>query len=225
VTRVGGSVLTVLQQRHAEHRFHDEVGPPRRRRAGIEYPCNVGMLHQREDLPLRPEARDHAARIHAELDHLEGHGAAHRLELFGQPHHPEAARAEEPGVADNGRSCRPHDGRGCPLRPTQREPPRPVRCLRAARCSGAPRPVHVAPVRARRPPRGRPHALLDRARGRLRRARVLARVGDPPPCCLPFPRGRRSARSGRAPAHETSTGPRTGDEDGGARGVRARDSP
>jgi hypothetical protein len=37
------------------------------------------MVHHRQRLPLRLEARDDLAGVHARLDYLDGHTAAHRL--------------------------------------------------------------------------------------------------------------------------------------------------
>ena len=45
------------------------------------------MIHERERLPLGFEARDDLPGIHAELDDLEGHAAAHRFFLLGHINH------------------------------------------------------------------------------------------------------------------------------------------
>ena len=53
-----------------------------------------GMIHQRQRLPLGLEAGDHLPRVHARLDDLQGHLAAHRLLLLGDEHQPEAPLAD-----------------------------------------------------------------------------------------------------------------------------------
>ncbi|MBI4624531.1 MAG: hypothetical protein HY736_15105 [Verrucomicrobia bacterium] len=52
------------------------------------------MIHHRKGLPLRLEACDHLARIHARLDHFQGDLPPDRLLLFGHPDDPAAAFAE-----------------------------------------------------------------------------------------------------------------------------------
>src|SRR5439155_8227227 len=53
------------------HQFHYEEGPARLRRTRIEHLRDIRMIHERERLPLRLEARNHTLRIHAKLDDLE----------------------------------------------------------------------------------------------------------------------------------------------------------
>ena len=62
--------------------------------AGVEHLGDVRVVHQRQRLPLRLEAGDDLARVHAELDDLEGHAPLDRLALLGHPHGAEAAFAE-----------------------------------------------------------------------------------------------------------------------------------
>src|SRR5947207_1004511 len=55
---------------------------------------DVGMVHDRQRLPLGLEARDHLARVHARLDDLQGNLATHRLGLLGHEDDAEAAFAD-----------------------------------------------------------------------------------------------------------------------------------
>ncbi len=73
------------------HQFHHEIRPARVGRAGIEHARDVRMIHQRERLPLRLEARDEVARVESEFDQLERDAPAHGLLLLG--HVDDAARA------------------------------------------------------------------------------------------------------------------------------------
>jgi hypothetical protein len=59
------------------------------------------MIHQRERLALRLEARDHTFGIHPEADHLERHLSPHGLLLFGQINHamPTLADAFDQAIA------------------------------------------------------------------------------------------------------------------------------
>ena len=43
----------------AAHQFHHEIRPARIGRAGVEHLGDVGMIHHRQRLALRLEARDH----------------------------------------------------------------------------------------------------------------------------------------------------------------------
>ena len=52
------------------------------------------MVHDRERLALRFEARDHLRRVHARLDDLDRDLPADRTLLLGEPHLAHAAFAE-----------------------------------------------------------------------------------------------------------------------------------
>ncbi len=78
----------------ALHQLHHEVGPARVGFAAVEDMRDVGMVHQRQRLPLGLEAGNHLARVHAGLEHLEGDLAAHRLRLLGHEDDAEAALAD-----------------------------------------------------------------------------------------------------------------------------------
>ena len=75
--------------------LHDEVGPALGRGAGVEDLGDGRMIHQRQCLPLGLETRHHFARVHARLDQLDGHPAAHRLLLLGEPDLAHAAFADQ----------------------------------------------------------------------------------------------------------------------------------
>ena len=73
---------------------HDEVGPPPLRRPGVEDPRDGRVIEEREGLPLGLESRDHLARIHAQLDDLQGHLPPQGDLLHRAEDHPEAPLAE-----------------------------------------------------------------------------------------------------------------------------------
>ena len=79
---------------HALDQLHDEVGPARVACAAVEHLGDVGMVHDRQRLPLGLEAGDHLPRVHARLEDLQGHLAADRLRLLGHEDDAEAAFAD-----------------------------------------------------------------------------------------------------------------------------------
>ena len=111
--RVEPLAVAVLEQGHAGDQLHDEVGPALVRRAGVEHARDVRVVHHRQRLPLRFEARDDLARVHAELDDLQRHAPRHRLHLLRHPHRAEAALADllEELVGTNAKACGLHLGR------------------------------------------------------------------------------------------------------------------
>ena len=76
-------LVAVVGDRDALDQLHHEVGPAAVGGAGVEHPGDVGVVHQRQGLPLGLEPGDDVARVHARLDDLEGHLAADRLLLLG----------------------------------------------------------------------------------------------------------------------------------------------
>ena len=52
-------LVAVLGDRHALDQLHDEVRPAGAGGAGVEHPGDVGVVHQRQRLPLGLEAGDH----------------------------------------------------------------------------------------------------------------------------------------------------------------------
>jgi hypothetical protein len=83
--------FTVLEKRDPLHQLHHEIGTAARGAPSVEYPGDVGVVHPRERLPLRLEARDHLPGVHAELEDLQGDPPLHGLTLFGHVHLAEAA--------------------------------------------------------------------------------------------------------------------------------------
>ena len=84
---------TEVSDGSAADEFHHEVRPARVGRAAVKYLRNVGMIHQRQRLPLGLKPSHHLAGIHARLDDLQRHLAANRLLLLGHEHDAEAAFA------------------------------------------------------------------------------------------------------------------------------------
>ena len=62
--------------------------------SGIVNLGDIRVVHQRQRLPLRFEARDDLACVHASFDDLERDFALHRLGLFGHEDDAEAPRAD-----------------------------------------------------------------------------------------------------------------------------------
>ena len=81
------------------HVFHREIGTTLRGSARIEHACNVRVVHHRQRLTFRLEARDHFARVHSGLDHLERDLTSDRLLLLRQPHFTHAAVPDGPQQA------------------------------------------------------------------------------------------------------------------------------
>ena len=86
--------VAVLGDRDALDQLHDEVGPAGVGRAGVEDLGDVGVVHQRQGLPLGLEAGDHLVGVHARLDDLEGDLAADGLLLLGHEDDAHAAFAD-----------------------------------------------------------------------------------------------------------------------------------
>ena len=87
-------LVAELGDRDAADEFHHEVGPARFGLAAVEDMGDVGMVHERERLPLGFEAGDDLPGIHARLEQLECDSAAHRPRLLGREHHAEPAFAD-----------------------------------------------------------------------------------------------------------------------------------
>ena len=83
---VGGDLLP-------PHQFHHKIGAALCRGSRIEHPGDVRVIHQCQRLPLGLEPGDNLPRVHAELDHLQGHLTFYRLLLLGHPHRAAAALA------------------------------------------------------------------------------------------------------------------------------------
>jgi hypothetical protein len=55
---------------HAFNKFHDEIRPARRGFPAIKNVRDVRMIHERQSLPFRLEARHYLTRIHARFEDL-----------------------------------------------------------------------------------------------------------------------------------------------------------
>jgi hypothetical protein len=87
-------LVAVARDRHALDQLHHEVRPAVGRRAGVMDLGDVGVVHQRQRLPLGLEPRQHLPRVHPRLDKLDGHRALDRLGLLRHPHRPHAPLAD-----------------------------------------------------------------------------------------------------------------------------------
>ena len=79
-------LVAVLGDWDPLHILHREVGTALRRGPRIEHARDVRVVHQRQRLAFRLEARNDFPRVHPGLDHLERHLTADRLLLLRQPH-------------------------------------------------------------------------------------------------------------------------------------------
>ena len=68
-------LVAIVRERNALHQLHHEERPAGFGRTGVEDLGDVGVVHQRQGLPLGLEPGQHGSRIHARLDQLEGHFA------------------------------------------------------------------------------------------------------------------------------------------------------
>src|SRR5437762_2027644 len=73
--------ITETRDRDSFHEFHDEVGESTICGTGIQDVGDVGMLHQRQCLPLTLEPSNDLAAVHSGLDHLQGNIPPYGLEL------------------------------------------------------------------------------------------------------------------------------------------------
>ena len=66
-------LVAVLGDRHASDQVHDEVRPAGRWSSGVQHVGDVGVVHQRQGLPLGLEAGDDLPGVHPRLDELDRH--------------------------------------------------------------------------------------------------------------------------------------------------------
>ena len=78
-------VVAILRKRDAFDILHDEERPAALGRAAVEHLGDVRMIHYRQGLPLRLEARQDGFRVHSRFDQFQRHLAANRLRLLGDP--------------------------------------------------------------------------------------------------------------------------------------------
>ncbi len=96
-------VVTVFGDRNPLDQFHHKIWPACIRAPGIEHAGDVGMIHHRQRLPFRFEARDHLRAIHPRLDNFECDAPADGLLLLGHvdyAHSPFTDLLEELVTAD-----------------------------------------------------------------------------------------------------------------------------
>ena len=82
--------------RLALDQLHDEVGPARVGRPGIEHPGDVRVIHQRQGLLLGLEAGDDLCESMPGLISFSADGALDRLGLLGEEHGSHAPLADGP---------------------------------------------------------------------------------------------------------------------------------
>ncbi|SPE54999.1 hypothetical protein SBV1_2010032 [Verrucomicrobia bacterium] len=83
--------------------LHDEIRAASVGFARVEDSSDVGVIHHGQGLPLAVEARNHLARIHPDLNYLEGDPATDWFFLFGEEYYSKTARAnllDQPVAAD-----------------------------------------------------------------------------------------------------------------------------
>ena len=91
-----GGAVAELGNRLALDELHGKERPARVRGTAVEDVRDARVVHDRERLALRLEARDHLARVHPELDDLERDAPRDRRRLFGEVDRAHAAFAERP---------------------------------------------------------------------------------------------------------------------------------
>jgi hypothetical protein len=84
-------LIAVFRDLDPADEFHDEVRTTRFRRPGIQHLGDVGVLHQRQCLPLGFKPRDHALRVHSRLDDFQSDPPPDRLLLFRHVNHATSA--------------------------------------------------------------------------------------------------------------------------------------
>src|SRR4030095_11748823 len=87
-------LVAVIGDADAAYQFHHEEESPGVGRARIEHLGDVRMVHHRQRLALGFEPGDEPAAVHAQLDDLERHAAAHRLGLLRDIYHAAPAFAD-----------------------------------------------------------------------------------------------------------------------------------
>ena len=77
-------LVAVLDDGVALDEFHDEERAAGVGRASVEDAGDVGVVHERQRLPLGREAADHLASVHAGLDDFDRDPPYHRMQLLGR---------------------------------------------------------------------------------------------------------------------------------------------
>ena len=110
-------LIAILRNRQPGHVLHHEVRLALRRRPGVEYLGDGGMIHDRQRLPLGLEALHQRLVVHPGLDQLQRDLPPHRRSLFRQPDLPHAAFTK---LADELKTLRKDLSR---LQPADRDDP------------------------------------------------------------------------------------------------------
>src|SRR6267142_1288538 len=84
-------LIAVFRDLDPADEFHDEVWATGFGRPGIKHLGDVGVLHQRQCLPLGFKPGDHAPGVHSRLDNFQCHPPPDRLLLFGHVNHAASA--------------------------------------------------------------------------------------------------------------------------------------
>src|SRR6266567_5679938 len=84
-------LIAVFRDLEPTHKLHDEIWATRFGRSCIENLGDVGVVHQRQCLPLSFKPGDHALRVHSRLDDFQSDPPADRLLLFRHVNHPASA--------------------------------------------------------------------------------------------------------------------------------------
>src|SRR6266516_5546266 len=84
-------LIAVFRDLDPADEFHDEVRTTRFRRPGIKHLGDVGVVHQRQCLPLGFKPGNHAIRVHPRLDDFQSDPPPDWLLLFRHVNHAASA--------------------------------------------------------------------------------------------------------------------------------------
>ena len=84
-------MLAIVNDWNVANEFHDKERPSCLRRASVEHPGNIRMIHQRHRLPCSLKSHHDGLHVHGELDHLERDLSPDRFLQFREINHPAAA--------------------------------------------------------------------------------------------------------------------------------------
>src|SRR6266542_2539270 len=84
-------LIAVFRDLDPADKFHHEIRATGFGRPRIENLGDVGVVHQRQCLPLGFKPGNHALRVHSRLDDFQSDPPADRLLLFGHVNHPASA--------------------------------------------------------------------------------------------------------------------------------------
>src|SRR6266568_2180403 len=84
-------LIAVFGDFHPTDKLHDEIWAPRFGRPCVKHLGDVGVVHQRQCLPLGLKPGDHALGVHSQLDDFQRDPPADRCLLFGHVNHSASA--------------------------------------------------------------------------------------------------------------------------------------